>query len=131
MPRRNIEIAEGVYGDAPITDAPELAPDAEFDFTALYPDQPVLRGVHEMRRFRDSGPWGTSLSFVPERFVDIDAERVLVLLRTRSRGRASGVELATELAHELTLRDGLVVRVKTYRTHAGALAALGLDPPGR
>ena len=126
MSRENVEIAEGTYGDAPLTDSPHLAPDAEFDFTSVYPDQPVLRGIEEMRRFRDQGPWGASQSFEPDRFLDVDDERVLVLLRATSRGRSSGVEIATDIAHELTLRDGMIVRVKVHRSSADGLAAVGL-----
>ena len=47
----------------------------------IYPDQPVLEGVEEMRMFRESGPWGRSIRFEPERFFEIDGERVLALVR--------------------------------------------------
>ena len=45
-----------------------MAPNIEFDFTAVYPDRPVMRGIEELRRFREQGPWA-ELSFEPERFV--------------------------------------------------------------
>ena len=111
----------------PLTSAPQLSLDAEFDFTALYPDQPVLHGVEEMRAFRDAGPWGSSISFAPERFIDVDDERVLVLVRATASGEQSGTPVVADLAHELTLRDGLVVRVRVHPSHAQALKAAGLE----
>jgi len=42
-----------------------VAPDAEFDFSALYPDGPIKRGLEGWRSFTDSLPWGGS-AFAPE-----------------------------------------------------------------
>ena len=79
MSEENVEIVRRAYlNPAALTDAAPIAPDAEFDFTALYPDQPVLRGIDAMRSFRDAGPWGRSQRFQPERYLDVDDERVLV-----------------------------------------------------
>jgi hypothetical protein len=125
--QENVEIARMVFGsDVPLTSAPQLSPDAEFDFTALYPDQPVLHGVEEMRAFRDESPWGRSISFTPERFIDVDDERVLVLVRGTAAGQQSGALVAADVAHELTLRDGLIVAVKVHSSHPEALRAVGL-----
>ena len=106
---------------------PDIAPDAEFDFTAVYPDQPVLRGTEEMRSFRDRGPWGQSIRFQPERYFDVDDERVLVFVRVTSTGQASGTPVETRIAHEFMLRDTLIVRVKVHRDRSQALADLGLE----
>jgi ketosteroid isomerase-like protein len=113
-------------GGGPLTDSEQLAAAAEFDFTALYPDQPVLRGVAQMRAFRDSGPWGASISFAPERYYDVDDERVLVFVRATASGQLSGTPVASEVAHEFTLRAGLIVRVKIYPDRGEALRAVGL-----
>jgi ketosteroid isomerase-like protein len=127
MSQENVEIVRALFAsDAPLTPVPQLSPDAEFDFTSLYPDQPVLRGVEEMRAFRDTGPWGSSISFAPERFIDVDDERVLVLVRATAAGTQSGTPVVAEVAHELTLRDGLVVRVKVHPGRSEALKAVGL-----
>ena len=54
MSQENVEIVRRAYASpALLADAPHVASDAEFDFSDLYPDQPVLRGVEEMRVFRD------------------------------------------------------------------------------
>ena len=127
MSQKNVEIVRRAYlNPAPLTDAAPIAPDAEFDFTAVYPDQPVLRGIEAMRSFRDAGPWGRSQRFQPERYLDVDDERVLVLVRAIAIGRASGVQLETRIAQEFTIRDGLIVRVKIHRDQSAALKAVGL-----
>lgn len=128
MSRENLAIVRRAFASAaPLSDADALAPDAEFDFTALYPDQPVLRGVEEMRVFRDAGPWGKSIRFAPERYFDVDDERVLVFVRASASGQQSGTPVVTKIAHEFTVRHGRIVRVKIYLDRAGALRAVGLQ----
>jgi ketosteroid isomerase-like protein len=127
MSQANVEIVrEAFERAAPMTSAPSLAADAVFDFRALYPDQPLLRGIQEMRAFRDSGPWGDSTSFAAERYFDVDDERVLVFVRATASGQRSGAPVVTRLAHEFTLRHGKIVRVKVYPDREEALKAVGL-----
>jgi ketosteroid isomerase-like protein len=124
----NLEIVRQAFASAaPLSAADLLAPDAEFDFTALYPDRPVLRGVEEMRVFRDTGPWGKSIRFAPERYLEVDDERVLVLVRATASGQQSGAPVVTKVAHEFTLRQGRIVRIKLYLDWAEALKAVALD----
>jgi ketosteroid isomerase-like protein len=126
--KENVEIVREAFASAgPLADYERLAPDAEFDFTAAYPDQPLLRGVEELRAFRDTGPWGRSLRFTAERYFDVDDERVLVFARATASGRQSGTPVATAFAHEFTLRGGLIVRVKVHPNRADALKAVGLE----
>jgi len=106
--------------------ADRMTPDTEFDFTAAYPDRPVMRGIQEVRRFREEGPW-EELSFQPERFVDVDDERVLVLVLVHARGKGSGVPVELRSAHEFTIRDGVLVRFKVYGDRDEALEATGLS----
>jgi ketosteroid isomerase-like protein len=131
MSQENVEIVRRAFLDpGPLTNASRVSPNAEFDFTDVYPDQPVLRGVEEMRGFRDAGPWGGSIHFEPERYFDVDDERVLVLVRATSTGQTSGVAVESRIAHEFTFRDGLIVRVKVYRDRTEALEAVGLANAG-
>jgi hypothetical protein len=124
----NVEIVRRQYADPrPLADSARIHPNAQFDFTDVYPDQPVLSGVEEMRSFRDAGPWGRSIHFEPERYFDVDDERVLVFVRVTSTGRASGVPVESRVAQEFTIRDGLIVRVKVHRERAEALKAVGLE----
>jgi ketosteroid isomerase-like protein len=105
----------------------KVAPDAEFDFTAVYPDEPIVRGIAELRRFRDSGPWGGSpVQFEPERFFEVDDERVLAFVRVSATGQQSGAQVDTRVAHEFTIRAGQVVRFKVYENRDQALEAVGL-----
>jgi hypothetical protein len=58
--QENVELVRSVYADPRGLTAGasgKVAPDAEFDFSAVYPDSPIVRGVEQLRRFRDSGPW--------------------------------------------------------------------------
>jgi ketosteroid isomerase-like protein len=127
MSQENVEIVRRGYLDpVPLSSGAHIARDAEFDFTAIYPDQPVLRGVEEMRSFRDAGPWGRSINFEPERYFDVDEERVLVFVRVSSKGQASGATVESRIAQEFTVRDGLIVRVKVHRDRGEALEAVGL-----
>jgi len=124
----NVELVTRAYLDAaPLSDGAYVAADAEFDFSEVYPDQPVLRGLEEMRRFRDSGPWGRSIHFEPERYFDVDDARVLVFVRVTSTGQASGAAVETRIAQEFEIRGGQIVRVKVHRDRARALHALGLS----
>ena len=130
MSQENVETVRRLYADPRgLTAATNetVAPEAEFDFTAVYPDKPILRGVDEFRRFRDIGPFGGSpIHFEPERFFDVDDERVLVFVRVTATGQESGVPVEIRAAHECTIRDGLLVRFKVYVDRAEALEAAGL-----
>src|SRR3954463_6545916 len=131
MSEENVEAVRESYetpGPLFATWAERIAEEAEFDFTAAYPDRPVMRGVEELRRFRDSGPWaGAPIHFEPERFFDVDGERVLAFARVSATGQGSGAQVEIRVAHEFTIRDGLVVRFKVYGSRDEALEAAGLQ----
>jgi ketosteroid isomerase-like protein len=129
MSQANVEIVRRGYAESdPLsTFAAHIAPEAEFDFTDAYPDQPVLRGIDEIRSFRDAGPWGRSLRFKPERYFDVDDERVLVFVQVTATGQTSGASVEVRNAHEFTIRDGLIVRFKVHHDRSEALEAVGLD----
>jgi ketosteroid isomerase-like protein len=128
MSEENVEAVRESYqtpGALFATWAERMAPKIEFDFTEVYPDRPVMRGIEELRRFREEGPWA-ELSFEPERFIDVDDERVLVLVGVHARGAGSGVPVELRNAHEFTIRDGILVRFKVYGNRDEALEAAGL-----
>jgi ketosteroid isomerase-like protein len=125
--QENVEVVRRAHaGSGSFLDSEAVRPDAEFDFTDLYPDQPVLRGVEKMREFRDKGPWGRSVRFVAERYLDVDEERVLVFTRVTATGQGSGATLDSLVARLFTVRDGMIVAVKVYSDRAQALEAVGL-----
>jgi uncharacterized protein len=131
MSEKNVEIVRSVYADPRglvAAASGKVAPDAEFDFTAVYPDRPIIRGVEELRRFRDTGPWrGSPIHFEPERFFDVGDGRVLVFVRVSATGQGSGAPVEIRAAHEFTIRDDLVVRFKAYGDRDQALEAAGLS----
>jgi ketosteroid isomerase-like protein len=104
-----------------------IAPDAEIDFSAVYPDGPIIRGLEAWRGFIDSLPWGRSLKLEPERFFDVDDERVLVFVRVTAQGEESGAPVEMRDAHEFTIRDGVFVHWKVYADRTEALEAAGLS----
>src|SRR5256714_1352981 len=129
MSQENVEIVREIYADPRGligTASERAAPDVELDFTDVYPDRPVLKGVEEMRHFRETGPWsGSPIHIEPERFFDLDDERVLAFVRGSATGQESGAEVEIRPAHEFTIRDGLIVRFKAYGDRKQALEAAG------
>ncbi len=55
-------------------------------------------------------------------------DRVVALLRTRSRGERDDLEVETRDAHTITFRDGKITYWRIYLDQAEALQDAGLDP---
>ena len=68
------------------------------------------------------------LNVTPERFIELDDGRVLVLDRQTGRGRTSNITLEHDLASIFTVRDGKLTRLVAYWDRADAIRAAGLDP---
>ncbi len=81
-------------------------------------------GVREMLADFDQD-W-ESIQVDAEEFRDADDE-VVVLGRLRARGRASGIDLDVPMGFVWTLRDGKVVRIRSFSEQADALRAAGLE----
>ncbi len=105
-----------------------VAPDVELDFSALYLDGPLVRGLEDWRQtFAQTAPWGRSVAFEPERFFDVDDERVVIFVRVTAQGEGSGVPVENRVAHEFTIRDSVLARWKGYADRSEALEAAGLS----
>ena len=134
MSQENVELVSRVYGDFGLSprlveaaaQAGLIAPDAEFDYSALLPDGPVVRGVEAWGEHADSSPWGGSLKLASERIFDVDDERVLVFVHSSGEGEGSGAAVEGRTATEFTIRDGVIVRIKLYKDRTEALEAAGL-----
>jgi ketosteroid isomerase-like protein len=125
---KNVELVRSGYADPRgllVAIRDRVTPDTVFDFSRVYPDAPLLRGFEAVRWFREEGPWG-EMVFEPERFYDVDDERVLVFVRVTAQGRSSGVAVEQRTAHEVTIRDEMVVRLRVYLDRDEALAAAGI-----
>jgi ketosteroid isomerase-like protein len=102
-----------------------VAADAQFDYRDVYPDRPIFRGIDAVRSFRDQGPWA-EIRFEPERFIEVDDERVLVIVKVRFVGKESGASVEQSAAHVLRVRGGILVGFKAYLDPKRALADCGL-----
>ncbi len=136
MSEENVEIVRQAFDQEARRDPRVLEvydPDVEMDFSeSPFADFMTTsgrrRGIDEVQStFRD---WYDAFKNV-ETDVDelIDAgDQVIVVFTYRSRGRASGVEVAWKhMAGLWTFRDGKVVRVAWLRTREEALEAAGLS----
>jgi len=85
------------------------------------------KGPDEIRRFFEGlDETFDELRLDPQEFVDA-GDRVAVRLRHYGRGKGSGVELDTELYHQVTtFRDGSMVRIEYFTTWPAALEAAGV-----
>jgi ketosteroid isomerase-like protein len=133
MSEENLEIVRGIYCRTLSLDPDLLAglseyatPDTIFDFMDAYPDGRMVRGLDGVRRIAANWPWD-ALHFDPERFIDVDEERVLVFVRATATGKGSGVPVERRTAHECTFRDGSLVHFKVYSDRGVALKAAGLS----
>jgi hypothetical protein len=59
--------------------------------------------------------------------MDADEDRVVALTRQSGTGKGSGVPVELDLGLIYELKDGRVIRITNYLTHAEALEAAGLS----
>ncbi|TMK23737.1 MAG: nuclear transport factor 2 family protein [Actinobacteria bacterium] len=95
------------------------------------PDPGVWAGVDGMAEgwFRFLQAW-ENFHVEPESDRELDAERVLVLIRRSGRGRASHLEVSqmhSEAADLFHVADGKVTKLVHYWQRARALVDLGLE----
>ena len=64
---------------------------------------------------------------IPVRFIEVDDERSIVVVRFQATGRGSGAEVDQETAPIWSIRAGLVTRIETHATLAEALQAAGMS----
>ena len=62
-----------------------------------------------------------------ERLIDASDDRVVALTHQSGTGKASGVPVELNLGLVNELRDGRIIRITNYLTHAEALEAAGLS----
>ena len=106
-----------------------LAPDVELDFSAL-PDGRVLNGVDAFREFRQDYPWMGHLRVEPEDMVEVQGDRVLVMVRVHSVSPAMDAELEGRFAHLMTFRGDKVTRWQLFPDRGEARRAAGLEAGG-
>ena len=133
-----MEIVRQVYKASARRDADTVlafyAPDIEWDSTRipwgrLVGGPNITRGHEGLREwFREYSEAWESIEDDFKELIDVGDDRVISVIRTRGRGRASGVELEfEEYAAVWTIGDGKIVRVVWLPTRDDALEAAGLS----
>jgi ketosteroid isomerase-like protein len=132
MSRENVEIVRGTYPAFNRRDIPaflaSLDPEVEWIPIMAALEGRVYRGHDGVRQWIEdlAADW-EHFEVQTEDFVDL-GDRVLVLGHWRARGRGSGIELEDQAAAWLSeLRDGKIVKMRTYSDRREALDAAGLS----
>jgi ketosteroid isomerase-like protein len=131
MSRENVEVVrqlmETLAGEDPESALELLDPEVEFDQTAR-PDGEVWHGHEGVRRAMTQ--WISAFddwSIEVDRYVDVGADRALVLWRERGRSRDTGLQLAQRGGTVYTVAGGRIVKMVAYLGHEEALEAVGLS----
>jgi ketosteroid isomerase-like protein len=110
-----------------------------FDSGAFAPDgewipeyAPGLRSVYRGREgfVQFMRTWSEDFedwSIRPEKLIDVGDDRVVALVHQRATGKASGVQVDLHMAFIFDLKEGRVIRVRTFIDPAEALKAVGMS----
>jgi ketosteroid isomerase-like protein len=138
MSQENVEIMRRVFeeflagmerGDpGTLFDSEAVADGFEFILAVPLEGRSVWRGregfVEFMRAWtEDFEDWSVRV----ERWIDAGDDRVVALTHQSGTGKGSGVPVELNLGVVSELKDGRVVRMRNYLTHAEALEAVGLE----
>jgi ketosteroid isomerase-like protein len=93
--------------------------------TEAWAEEEVYRGHDGVRHFIADwlDPW-EDYEFEPQEVIDAGG-RVVVLGHQRATAKGSGVPVEMDWAHVITLRDGLIARVRLYTDRDQALRDAG------
>jgi ketosteroid isomerase-like protein len=127
----NLDLVRSIYADWERGDFSRAdCADPEIEYTLADGPHPGIWIGHMPEGFRDwTSAWEGYRTEVDE-YRELDAERVLVLVRNSGRGKRSGIELSQVQPHGamvLHIRDGKVTRLFAYFDRDHALADLGLE----
>jgi hypothetical protein len=89
----------------------------------------TFNGHDGMVRFLES--WGEAWErweLLPAAVLDMGDDRFIALAHVRLPGTRSGVELKSEFAQLVTVRNGLITRDQEFMAWDKGLRAAGLDP---
>jgi uncharacterized protein len=130
MSRENVEIVKAAFARSSRGDFDGLLalfhPRVEWVHDPLVAGAVTRRGHAEVKRYFESVPreW-EELRVELERFVDY-GDDVLALTRVTTRARRGGPEIDRPFDAIFTVRDGKIVRGRSFSTRHDALEAAGL-----
>ena len=132
MSQENVEIVRRIFAVLDQGDDPYdlVAPEFVLDFSRRLLNPIVARGRDRVRAFAE-GEWqmweGDRLGYEPKELIDA-GNKVLTLVRTSGRGKASGIEVEAYVWNVWTFRDGKPVEWTYFGDdRAAALEAVGLS----
>jgi ketosteroid isomerase-like protein len=116
-----------VAGDAETAMA-ALDPKIEWHATVGGIDEGRIARGHEevVQSFIDYFEVWERLEMRAEKFIDAGEEDVVVFWHEVAKGRESGVVVETDTGTVQTVRDGKIIRVRSYMDRAEALEVAGL-----
>jgi ketosteroid isomerase-like protein len=133
MSQENVEIARAcseafMNGDIE-TALDALDPEIEWHATVGGLDEGrVARGREEVvQGFVDYFEVWEQMEMRAEKFIDAGGEDVVVFHHEVAKGRESGVVVETDTGTVQTVRDGKIVRIRSYMDRNQALEAAGLS----
>jgi ketosteroid isomerase-like protein len=132
MASANLSLVRSIYADwerGDFSSAEWADPEIDFAF-AGGPDPGSWSGLDGMAQgYREWLRAWEGFRAEPEKYLELDSDRILVLVRNSGRGRTSGLELdQRSVANLFHLRDGKVIRIVVYLDRELAFADLGLTP---
>ena len=129
MSQANVEVVRRGYEHFNRTGEPDyglLDPEVEYDMSRRTFEPDVYHGHEGVRKFTSliREQWA-AMRIEPEEFRPA-GDKVVASVRVVAVGRKSGVETTGAAAHLWSLRQGKIVRQKTFPTMDEALEAAGL-----
>lgn len=129
MPEDSAEIARRLLEGFARTgewDLELIHSEAEFDNSNAMLDGDVYEGHEGVRRWLAllQDMW-EHVRFEPQEFIPMGDNRVIVSLRTVTVGR-DGIETSANSAGLVTVKDGKLIRMKSFQSKADALEDVGL-----
>jgi len=133
MSQENVELVRRsceafVAGDAETAMA-ALDPQIEWHATVGGIDEGRIARGHEevVQAFIDYFEVWERMEMRADKFIDAGEDDVVVFWHEVAKGRESGVVVETDTGTVQTVRDGKIIRVRSYMDRADALEAAGLS----
>jgi ketosteroid isomerase-like protein len=133
MSEENVEVmrraAEAMISGDAATALDALDPEIEWHATVGGIDEGrVYRGPDEVAKaFADYFETWERIELRADEFLDAGGEEVVVLWHEVAKGRESGAVVETDTGTVNTIRDGKIVRVRSFMERAEALRVAGLS----